>query len=105
MPLDIQVEQVPPTVNVYVRGEVDLYSSPDLRNALLKAVAQARDGVIVHLEGVVYMDSSGVATLVEGLKANADQSQSFVLKNPSQAVSKVLALSRLDRVFQIERDA
>jgi anti-anti-sigma regulatory factor len=46
------------------------------------------------------MDSSGVATLVEGLQA-AGGASSFLLLAPSQSVMKVLQLSRLDSVFSI----
>ena len=48
------------------------------------------------------MDSSGVATLVEGLRATSGTDASFVLVTPSHAVMKVLQLSRLDSVFDIE---
>jgi anti-sigma B factor antagonist len=47
------------------------------------------------------MDSSGVATLVEGLKACADKKK-FILVNPSEPVMKVLKLARLDGLFRIQ---
>ncbi len=83
-------------------GEVDLYSSPQLRDALLKAISQANNEVHVDLGGVRYMDSSGVAVLVEGLKAAGKKNLTYKLVAPSQPVLKVLQLSRLDRVFTIE---
>lgn len=82
-------------------GEVDLYSSPKLREALLKAIPSAQTAVGVDLSQVAYMDSSGVATLVEGLKAAGKISKEFVLISPSSSVLKVLQLSRLDTVFTI----
>ena len=86
---------------IRVTGEVDLYSSPKLREALLKAIPKAVEEVGIDLSGVTYMDSSGVATLVEGLKASGQKNARFVLVTPSQAVMKVLQLSRLDSVFDI----
>lgn len=81
-------------------GEVDLNTSPALREAILAAI-DAQDSVGVDLNGVDYMDSSGVATLVEGLKACADKKKTFTLVNPSEPVMKVLKLARLDGLFRI----
>lgn len=86
---------------IRAKGEVDLYSSPDLRTMVTKAVARADGAVYLDLREVEYMDSSGVATLVEGLRAAMDRKLSFILIAPSQPVLKVLQLSRLDSVFTI----
>lgn len=85
---------------VMAKGEIDLYSSPQLRDAILKACKAGQDKVGVNLSEVAYMDSSGVATLVEGLQASGG-ADSFLLVAPSQSVLKVLQLSRLDSVFTI----
>jgi anti-sigma B factor antagonist len=90
------------TIRIAVRGEVDLYTSPELRTAIIKAVPVA-EGVEVDLSGVEYMDSSGVATLVEGFKSARENSKAFVLLRPSPSVIKVLELARLDAVFEIDR--
>lgn len=83
-------------------GEVDLYSSPGLRKAILAAVQVAGRGVHVDLSLVAYMDSSGVATLVEGLQGCGKTQKTFSLFRPSPAVMKVLQLARLDSVFEIQ---
>ena len=49
-------------------GEVDMHESPRLRTALLDALAGGPAAVVVDLAGVSFMDSSGVATLVEAMK-------------------------------------
>ncbi|MBX3178933.1 MAG: STAS domain-containing protein [Candidatus Hydrogenedentes bacterium] len=85
---------------VAAKGEIDLYSSPQLREAILKACKAKTRKVGIDLRDVGYMDSSGVATLVEGLQA-AGGADSFALVAPSQPVLKVLQLSRLDSVFPI----
>lgn len=87
---------------LYVSGDVDLYTSPELRNAILKAIPKTKcESFAVDLSGVGYMDSSGVATLVEGLKASGEHHVTFFLVAPSNPVMKVLQLARLDSVFQI----
>lgn len=87
---------------IAVTGEIDLYSSPDLRSAITKAIPGATGALHIDLSAVEYMDSSGVATLVEGLRACMERSLAFVLQAPSQPVLKVLQLSRLDTVFTIK---
>jgi len=89
---------------IRVEGDVDLYSSPELRTAVLKALPKAALGVGVHLGGVTYMDSSGVATLVEGLRSAKAHGKNFWLVAPSSSVMKVLELARLDSVFAVRSD-
>ncbi len=90
-------------IRIAVAGEVDLYTSPELRSAIIKAVPATDAGLEVELSGVDYMDSSGVATLVEGFKSTREKSKTFVLLRPSPSVMKVLELARLDSVFEIEQ--
>lgn len=102
--MKIEVTRTEDATLIEVEGEVDLYSSPELRKAVLKEVPKADAAVEVHLGGVSYMDSSGVATLVEGLRSAKQHDTSFTLVAPSSAVLKVLELSRLDRVFEVRTD-
>ena len=104
MALRIETTETDGGQRIKVEGEVDLSSSPELRTAILKATAKGKGKVAVDLSGVPYMDSSGVATLVEGLKSVCQKGADFVLVSPSAAVMKVLQLSRLDTVFDIREE-
>jgi len=101
MALELKVETDGGNVLVKADGDVDLYSSPTLRETLLKALETGDGTVGVDLSAVSYMDSSGVATLVEGLKGAGAKKRGFALVAPSQSVMKVLQLSRLDTVFDV----
>lgn len=83
-----------------VSGEVDLQTSPELRAAVLQAV-EPPAAVVIDLAAVRYMDSSGVASLVEGLQRAREVGVAFVLASPSPSVRRLLDLSRLDRVFTL----
>ena len=85
---------------VHVRGEVDLSWSQKLRKAVLDALATG-EPVAVDLSKVEYIDSSGIAALVEGFQQARGKSQRFVLIAVSAPVFSVLQLARLDRVFPI----
>jgi anti-sigma B factor antagonist len=85
-------------VLVRVSGEVDLSWSQTIRKSILDALAKAR-AVGVELSGVSYIDSSGIAALVEGFQTARTKGQKFALVASSPAVKAVLQLARLDRVF------
>lgn len=100
--MKIETDKSADEVLVTIEGDIDLYSSPELRKAVLKAVKNSAAGVSVHLGAVSYMDSSGVATLVEGLRSAKENDKSFTLIAPSQSVTKVLELARLDSIFEVK---
>ena len=101
MALDIETTEHDGGWLIKVKGEVDLYASPELRVEILKTIPKTNRTLGVDLSQVEYMDSSGVATLVEGLKLAGKNNTAFALVAPSQAVMKVLELSKLDSVFDI----
>ncbi len=85
-----------------VRGKVDLFSSPKMRSAILQAInGKGVVQVSVNLSEVAYIDSSGVATLVEGLQLARRKKCRFILFGLQDAAREVLRLARLDRIFDI----
>lgn len=88
------------TVIVDVVGDIDLQNSPRLRKTLLDALAQS-PRVVVNLQQVHYIDSSGIASLVEGLKESQNLKNRFVLFGLSKPAREVLRLTRLINVFEV----
>ncbi len=82
-------------------GEVDMSWSQEVRKAVLDALGKS-PRVAVNLAGVSYIDSSGIAALVEGFQQARGKGQSFVLVECSDAVMAVLKLARLDKVFTLK---
>ena len=85
---------------VVFTGEIDLESSPAARETLLKCFEHS-DNVIVDLSDVTYIDSSGVASLVEALQAAKKNGSQFALAAVSEPTRRVLELARLDKVFTL----
>ena len=83
---------------VLVEGEVDMSWSNDLREAILGPLNAGRP-VMVDLSGVKYIDSSGIAGLVEGYQKARSSGGAFGLVAASEPVRSVLELARLDQVF------
>ncbi len=88
---------------VSVSGEVDLSWSSELRSAILGALTR-RNAVLVELDQVSYIDSSGIAALVEGYQTAKSKDIKFGLVSISSSVKAVLELARLDQVFPIYAD-
>jgi anti-sigma B factor antagonist len=83
-------------------GDIDFANSPKVRDSVLREICEIRTSrVVVNLSQVRYMDSSGVASLVEGLKASRDLGSRFILVGLSTSARDVLQLSRLIKVFEI----
>lgn len=81
-------------------GEVDLSCSPEARKLILDCLEKGKN-LLVDLSAVSYIDSSGVASLVEGYQTAKKQQLRFGLVGVSNAAMNVLHLARLDKVFPI----
>ena len=85
-----------------ISGDIDFANSREVRQSVLHEIQQGRvSRVVVNLSQVGYIDSSGVASLVEGLKASRDFGSRFILFGLSTSAREVLQLSRLIKVFEI----
>ncbi len=85
-----------------ITGDIDLAHSPAMRKALLVEIREKKTAkVFLNLEKVRYIDSSGIASLVEGLKASRDMGSRLILFGLSKTVREVMELSRLQKIFEI----
>lgn len=88
-----------------VSGDVTIHTSPRLREQLKPMLGASVDEIHVALDGVDFMDSSGIATLVEGLQWARLTGGRFVLSGLRENVRDVFELSKLDTLFDIENPA
>ena len=98
--MSYQVDEQEGYAVVRLTGEVDLSRWPEARKIIL-ACLQKSQHLLVDLSGVDYIDSSGVASLVEGYQLARSQQLDFGLVGVSAAAMNVLRLARLDKVFPI----
>jgi anti-sigma B factor antagonist len=98
----VQTRPVRDNLVIDVKGQVDLHTSPRMRLAILTGINRKDvSRVAVNLAGVNYIDSSGVATLIEGLQLARKRDCRFVLFGLRQEAREVLMLAHLDRIFEI----
>ncbi len=85
---------------INLTGEIDLNESPNVRKQILNMLNN-ENAVLVDLSKVEYIDSSGVASLVEGLQTARAKKLNFALLGVSESAMQVLQLARLDTVFTL----
>jgi anti-sigma B factor antagonist len=102
--MDVAIKNDGRAAILEVQGEVDLYSSPKMREALVGLTDAQSPAVLVDLSRVEYMDSSGVATLVEGLQRARQYGGHFILAGLPPAIRDVFRFARLEKVFSIYED-
>lgn len=98
--MTVDIAEIEGVAVVRLAGDIDLQSSPKVRKALLQCLAERRD-MLVDLAEVAYIDSSGVASLVEAFQGARRNGTRFGLVGVSSAAMRVLQLARLDKVFSI----
>ncbi len=99
--LDIQTEEISDGVILRPTGEIDLSCAATLRQQLGQVQAGRPARLVVDLSGVPYMDSSGVATLVEAMQIARRTGSKLVLAALQEKVRSIFEIARLDMVFAI----
>ncbi len=89
---------------IEVSGEIDMHASPSLRKELMSLVSKKTTPLLVDLKGVSYIDSSGIATFVEGLKGMMAFGGKLKLASIPAGVMEIFNFSKLDKVFEIYGD-
>ena len=99
--MKVQVRNAENVSIIDCSGDVDLYSSTGLREALLAEIQSGVPSVLVNMSEVGYIDSSGIATLVEGLQLSRQTKTRFGLFGLRSNARSVLELARLHKVFNL----
>lgn len=99
--MNINIERKPNTVIIKPLGEIDLHNSPQLRKTLQEVIKQNTVNLLINLEAVSYVDSSGLATLVEVFQQISKQGKKLALFSLQDTVKNVLSITRLDEIFPI----
>ncbi len=100
--IEVSARRVENALVIDLKGHVDLFSSRSMRSAILEAINTGNvPRVAINLTEVDYIDSSGIASLVEGLQLARSKKCRLVLFGLQRDAREVLELARLDKVFEI----
>ncbi len=84
-----------------LEGEIDLHVSSEVAESLRSMIAKRPKLVIIDLTKVTYLDSSGLAVLIEGMQKVQEYGGKFALAGVQESVQHIFEIARLDQVFQI----
>jgi|BarGraNGADG00312_1021997.scaffolds.fasta_scaffold24022_2 anti-sigma B factor antagonist len=99
--LDITTEDVDHFSLIVLSGEVDVYSAPKLREAIKDLVDQGRNNIIVDLEKVDFLDSTGLGVLVGGLKRVKQNEGELGIICNQEKILRIFRITGLTKVFPI----
>src|SRR5215467_10615411 len=99
MPLQSRFNVVP------LKGEIDLHVSPTVTATLNEVIDKKPERLVVDLSEVSYIDSAGLAALIQAMQKVEGYGGKFMLSGLQETVRSIFEISRLDQVFQIFPDA
>ncbi|SDI26287.1 anti-sigma B factor antagonist [Sinosporangium album] len=91
-------------VVVAVEGELDLYTAPVLRDEVREAIRQDGPRLVLDLESLSFMDSSGLSVLIEAWRLATGDGGGVCLARPQSPVARILATTGLDRRIKVYPD-
>jgi anti-sigma B factor antagonist len=101
MDLDLKVRKEEDHAVLEIGGEIDVYTAPKLREKLIELVSDGSYDLIVDLERVDFLDSTGLGVLVGGLKRVRNHDGSLKLVCTQEKILKIFRITGLTKVFPI----
>ena len=101
MDLEVDVQEQDRWSVVSLRGEIDVYTAPRLRQALIDLVEGGKTNILVDMSKVDFLDSTGLGVLVGGLKRVKAQDGSLEIVATQDKILKIFEITGLSKVFPI----
>lgn len=102
--MNITAEQRGEVAIIALTGQLDAITASDVRQVFMQYGGDGNCHAVVNLEEVTFIDSSGLAALISGLKTFRAHGRDFVLAGVQPAVLQIFSLTMLDRAFRIYPD-
>jgi anti-sigma B factor antagonist len=88
-----------------VRGEVDIYTAPRLKEAVIAALNEGAQSLAFDLSGVGFLDSTGLQVLMSAKKRTAERGGEVYLLGVGGQIRRVFSLLSLEKIFRICRES
>ena len=105
MDLTLATREVDGRAVVAVSGEIDVYTAPKLRDCITELVGGGSYDIVIDLEAVEFLDSTGLGVLVGGLKKVRAHDGSLELVCTQERLLKIFRITGLAKVFVIRESA
>ena len=86
---------------VAVRGEIDLFTAPELKSALSEAIESGHMRIVVDLTDTTFLDSTALGVLIGAVKRLRSRDGALVIVNVDQNIAKTFEITGLDQIFTI----
>lgn len=87
-----------------LEGDIDMHRSPEVKETLEPLIAQKVPRILVDFSAVTYIDSSGLATMIETLQRIQSYGGKFAMFGLRESVRAVFEIARLDQIFSLFSD-
>jgi anti-sigma B factor antagonist len=104
MNITIDVQDINSAVEVQVKGEIDAYTAPKLRETLFPLSEQDNISMVVNLSEVAYMDSTGLGVFVGLFKSVRAHNGDFKLVGLSERLRRLFDITGLADIIDIKSD-
>jgi len=94
----------PKTGILALEGDIDLHRSPEVKETLEPLIAQKVPRILLDFSAVTYIDSSGLATMIETLQRIQSYGGKFAMFGLRESVRTVFEIARLDQIFSLFSD-
>lgn len=99
--LGIDVQKVEGCPVLMVKGEIDIYTAPMFKQAVVGLVSDGNTNVVIDLSGVTFMDSSGFGTLLGATRRLRPAGGGLHLAGANSTIQRMLRLTRLDTIMEL----
>lgn len=99
--MDINKRENADVIILDIAGEIDLYNAPEIKDIINKLIEEQKYNVIINLEKVSYIDSSGIGALISSLSNLKKYQGGLKIINVFASVRKVFELTKLTSFFEI----
>jgi anti-sigma B factor antagonist len=99
--MDINSRSIDSITVLDISGEIDLYNAPEIKDIINKLIEEKKYNVIINLEQVSYIDSSGIGALISSLSNLKKYQGGLKIINVFASVRKVFELTKLTSFFEI----
>jgi anti-sigma B factor antagonist len=84
-----------------VRGEIDLFTAPELKQVLAESIESGRNHIVVDLTETTFLDSTALGVLIGAVKRLRSRNGALAIVNVDENIAKTFEITGLDQIFTI----